>query len=87
MNANVGISALRVNDYMGGVSGGESGNQLPSAAAMDFNTADKKGQVLEVRDGGHGATAFESKKSHFSCVWWCMCMCVYVCVSEGQMLA
>lgn len=80
MYANAGKGALRVNDYTGGVSGGELGNQLPSAAAVDFNTADKKGQVLEVRDGGRGASAFVSKKSHFG-------VCGVWCVSEGQMLA
>lgn len=65
--------AWRLNDYTGGVSGGELGNQLPSAAAMDFNTADNKGQVLEVRERGHRASVFVFKKSHF-CVG-CVCVC------------
>ncbi len=75
MYANEGKGAWRVNDYTGGVSGGEFGNQHPSAAAVDFNTADMKGQVLEVRDGGRRAFVFVSKKSHFICA-------VYVCVRE-----
>lgn len=79
MYANVCKGAWRVNEYTGGVSGGEFGNQLPSAAAVDFNTVDKKGQVLEVRDRGHRESVFVPKKSHF--------ICVSVCVSEGQMLA
>lgn len=80
MYANAGKGAWRLNDYTGGVSGGELGNQLPSAAAVDFNTVDNKGQVLEVGDGGHRASVFVSKKSHF-------CVGGVWCVSEGQMLA
>lgn len=40
---------------------------------MDFNIADKKGQVLQVRIGGHVASVFASIKSHYLCA---RCACV-----------
>ena len=43
---------------------------------------DKKGQVLEVRERGYGASVFASKKDHFIFVG-----CKSMCVLEGQMLA